>query len=77
VGKLGDLVVLNGDPLTNIRATADIRYVVKGGVMYDANSLDELWPRQRRFGDYYWYVPEIYRSDVRPIDYHDRQSREP
>jgi Tol biopolymer transport system component len=77
VGKLGDLVVLNGDPLTNIRATADIRYVVKGGVMYDANSLDELWPRQRPFGDYYWYVPEIYRSDVRPVDYHDRQTRQP
>jgi hypothetical protein len=41
-------------------------------VLYDADSLDELWPRQRSFGDYYWYTPEIYRSDVRPIDYHDQ-----
>ena len=73
VGKLGDLVVLNGDPLSNIRNSAAIRYVVKAGVLYDADSLDEQWPRQRRFGDYYWYVPEIYRSDTRPIDYHDRR----
>ncbi len=33
VGKLGDLVVLNTDPLENIRARADIRYVVKAGVL--------------------------------------------
>ncbi len=72
VGKLGDLVVLNADPLTNIRNTANIQYVMKAGVLYDANSLDEVWPRQRKFGDYYWVVPEVYRSDNRPVDYYDR-----
>ncbi len=73
VGKLGDLVVLNADPLQNIHNSANIRYVMKAGVLYDADSLDELWPRQRSFGDYYWYTSEVYRSDVRPIDYHDQQ----
>ena len=29
-GKLGDLVVLNSNPLADIRNTADIQYVVKG-----------------------------------------------
>jgi Tol biopolymer transport system component len=71
VGKLGDIVVLDADPLENIRNSASIRYVLKAGVLYDADSLDELWPRQRPFGDYYWHVPDMYRSDVRPIDYHD------
>ena len=73
VGKLGDLIVFNADPLVNIRNTADIRYVMKGGVLYDAGSLDELWPRPRKFGDYSWVVPDVYRSDTRPVDYYDRR----
>ena len=73
VGKLADLVVLNADPLQNIRNTANIRYVLKAGVLYDADSLDELWPRQRKFGDYYWLVPEVYRSDTRPVDFWEKK----
>jgi imidazolonepropionase-like amidohydrolase len=73
VGKLGDLVVLNADPLANIRNTANIRYVVKAGVLYDADSLDELWPKEQKFGDYYWYVPDVYRSDTRPVDFYDKK----
>ena len=44
---------------------------MKAGVLFDANSLDELWPRQTKFGDYYWVVPDVYRSDNRPVDYFD------
>lgn len=73
VGKLGDLLVLNADPLANIRNTANIRYVMKAGVLYDADSLDELWPRAQKFGDYYWYVPDVYRSDTKPVDVYDRK----
>ncbi|MEO8450677.1 MAG: amidohydrolase family protein [Gemmatimonadota bacterium] len=73
VGKLGDLLVLNGDPLVNIRNSADIQYVMKAGVLYNANSLDEVWPKPRKFGDYYWYVPDVYRSDTRPVDYYDKR----
>jgi Tol biopolymer transport system component len=72
VGKLGDLMVLNSDPLADIRATTDIAYVMKGGVLYDANTLDEVWPQQRPYGDYPWVDSEIYRSDDRPVDYWDR-----
>jgi dipeptidyl aminopeptidase/acylaminoacyl peptidase len=68
VGKLGDLMVLNGNPLENIRNTADIQYVMKAGVLYDASSLDQIWPRSIKFGDYYWVVPEMYRIDEKRID---------
>jgi Tol biopolymer transport system component/imidazolonepropionase-like amidohydrolase len=68
VGKLGDLLVLNSNPLTSIRNTADIQYVMKGGVLYDANSLDEVWPRAVPYGDYYWVVPEMYRVDEKRVD---------
>lgn len=38
-GKRADLVVLDGNPLQNIRETASIRYVVTGGRVLDAETL--------------------------------------
>ena len=46
-GKLADLVVLEGNPLDDIRETARIRYVMKNGRLYDGDTLDERWPRER------------------------------
>ena len=42
VGKLADMVVLNSDPLKRIENTTDIAYVVKGGRIYDAQTLNEV-----------------------------------
>jgi Tol biopolymer transport system component len=47
-GKLADLVVLHANPLDDIRNTNTVRYVMKNGRLYDASTLDELWPRQRK-----------------------------
>lgn len=58
-GKLADLLVLNRNPLEDIRASADIRYVMKGGVLYDGDTLDELWPEERSFGDFYWRIEGV------------------
>ena len=46
-GKLADLVVLEGNPLDDIRETSRIRYVMKNGRLYDGDTLDERWPRER------------------------------
>ena len=67
VGKLADLMILNANPLENIRNTANIRYVMKGGTLYDANSLDEIWPRARPYGDNYWYVKEMYAPSNKSV----------
>jgi Tol biopolymer transport system component len=48
-GKIADLVVLNSDVLEDIRRTWDIRYVMKDGRLFDAQTADELWPRKRRY----------------------------
>ena len=72
-GKLADLVVLNTNPLEKIRATTDARYVMKDGVLYDADTLDEIWPRRRPFGPTPWVTPEALQSDDRPDDTWDRQ----
>jgi Tol biopolymer transport system component/imidazolonepropionase-like amidohydrolase len=59
VGKLGDLVVLNSNPLENIRNSADIRYVVKAGVVYDGNTLDQVWPVAKPFRPFFWYMDGV------------------
>jgi hypothetical protein len=53
-GKLADLIVLDGNPLENIRNTDSVHYVVKNGRIYDGNTLDEVWPRQRELPEQYW-----------------------
>ena len=45
-GKLADLVVLDADPLADIHNTTLIRWVVKNGEVYEAETLKELWPRE-------------------------------
>jgi Tol biopolymer transport system component len=53
-GKLADLLVLDGNPLENIRNTNTLRYVMKNGRLYEASTLDEIWPRQRPAPDEPW-----------------------
>jgi len=43
-GKLADLLVLSADPLDDVRNAEEIRYVIKGGVVYDGDTLDRVWP---------------------------------
>jgi hypothetical protein len=71
VGKLADLMVLNANPLENIRNTADIRWVMQGGILYDADTLDELWPQKKPYGAHPWVDEAALRSDSRPLDYWD------
>lgn len=46
VGKVADLVVLDANPLEDIRNSTSIRYVMKGGSLYDGDTLDMIWPRE-------------------------------
>ena len=44
-GKLADLSIVAGDPLKDIRAAADVKFVVKSGRVYSVEEL--LAPFQR------------------------------
>jgi len=59
-GKLADFVVLRTNPLEDIRHTRDIEFVVKAGVQYDGDTLDELWPTPRAFGTPAWYRADVF-----------------
>jgi len=41
-GKQADLVVLDADPLADIRNTAQIRYTVINGKLYDSMTMNEV-----------------------------------
>lgn len=57
-GKIADIVVLDEDPLENIQNSTSVRYVMKNGLLYDANSLDMLWPERKKLPDLYWKKDE-------------------
>jgi Tol biopolymer transport system component len=70
-GKLADLMVLNANPLDDIHNTANIAMVMKAGTLYDADTLDEIWPEKKTFGAYYWVNVDVLKSDTRPTDIYD------
>ncbi|MCH7876140.1 MAG: PD40 domain-containing protein [Gemmatimonadetes bacterium] len=53
-GKLADLIVLDANPLDDIRNTNTIRYVMKNGRLYEGDTLNEIWPREREAPDERW-----------------------
>ena len=71
VGKLADLMILNTNPLDNIKNTTDIKWVMKGGKLYDAMSLDEVWPKQTPFGPYYWVNNDALQMNTKSTTIYD------
>jgi CubicO group peptidase (beta-lactamase class C family) len=54
VGKLADLIVLDRDPLTDIRNTTAIRYVMQNGALYDGETLDRVTPTMAALPRPWW-----------------------
>jgi imidazolonepropionase-like amidohydrolase/Tol biopolymer transport system component len=62
-GKLADLLVLEKNPLENIRNTESIQYVMVNGRLYDAESMNEIGIRKKERNKFYWELnknPEIF-----------------
>ena len=51
---MADLVILNANPLDDFRNTNTVHMVMKNGRLYDGDTLNESWPRQRTLGGLYW-----------------------
>ena len=58
VGKLADLIVLNKDPLEDIRNTNTIRYVMKNGELFEGDTLNQVWPKQKPLVPLWWWNDE-------------------
>ncbi len=47
-GKLADLVILDKNPLDDIHNTNTIHWVMKNGELFEGNTLDQVWPEQKK-----------------------------
>ncbi|MFZ9981043.1 MAG: amidohydrolase family protein [Cyclobacteriaceae bacterium] len=58
-GKLADLVILDKNPLENLRNTNSVFQVMKNGRLYDGNTLDEVYPTVRK-------APSFGQEQIKP-----------
>ena len=62
-GKLADLIVLDGNPLEDIHNTNTVRYTMANGRLYDSASMNEIAPRERPRGKFYWELADYHGID--------------
>ena len=53
-GKLADLVILDSDPLEDLRNSRDVSHVMKNGRLWEAATLSTVWPEDRSLPAFYW-----------------------
>jgi Tol biopolymer transport system component/imidazolonepropionase-like amidohydrolase len=66
-GKLADLVILDGNPLDDIRNTNRVRYVVRNGEVFEGDTLDQVWPVLQPLPVQYWWLD-------RPLGHREEQT---
>ena len=54
--------MLDANPLENIRHTNSIRFVMKNGRLYEGETLNEIWPRQKPLEGMWWTA-----NDAAPV----------
>jgi imidazolonepropionase-like amidohydrolase len=53
-GKLADLIILDKNPLENIKYSNTIKYVMKNGRLYNGENGDEIAPAQKKLNRTEW-----------------------
>ena len=53
-GKLADLVVIDGDPLTDLRRSEYIDYTMLNGRLYDVSTMNQIAPERVERGQFYF-----------------------
>ncbi len=48
-GKYADLIIFDKNPLQDIRNSTEFKYVMKNGRLYEADTLNEVWPGRRKY----------------------------
>lgn len=65
-GKLADLIVLDRDPLADIRNTNSVRYTMVNGRLYDSESMNEIGNYDRPRTRFYWELGDRHGIDWSP-----------
>jgi imidazolonepropionase-like amidohydrolase/Tol biopolymer transport system component len=54
VGKLADLIVLNKNPLDDIKNTETVKYTMVNGRLFDTETMNEIGNTEKNRGEFYW-----------------------
>ncbi|GFE83870.1 bifunctional TolB-family protein/amidohydrolase [Steroidobacter agaridevorans] len=65
-GKLADIIVLDRDPLADIRNTNSVRYTMVNGRLYDSESMNEIGNYDRPRTRFYWELGDRHGVDWSP-----------
>ncbi|MBC7895566.1 MAG: PD40 domain-containing protein, partial [Cytophagaceae bacterium] len=68
VGKAADILVLDANPLDNIRNSVQIRYVMKAGELREGATLNRVWPTPEPFPTPYWVKEKAELEALRKPD---------
>ena len=49
------LVILDDDPLVNIRNTNTVNMVMKNGFLYDGDTMNQVWPKKEKLSPLWWW----------------------
>ena len=66
-GKLADMVILDANPLENIRNTETIYRVVQNGRLYEGDTLDQVWPDATPLAPSWWWSADDPRFNTGAI----------
>ena len=53
-GKLTDVIVIDGNPLQDIRKSENVVWTMVNGRLYDAATLNETGAREKKRAKYWW-----------------------
>ena len=53
-GKLADLIVLDANPLDDIRQSTKLRYVLANGRLYESATMNEIAPESKPRARFWW-----------------------
>ena len=54
-GKMADLVILDRNPLDDIRNTNSVRFVMKNGELFEGKTLKQVWPVEKDVEPLWWW----------------------
>ncbi|ACY13099.1 amidohydrolase family protein [Haliangium ochraceum] len=67
-GKLADLAIVEGDVLSDIRRSENVRYTIAGGRVYDAATMDQIAPVSSKRAPFFWERDDGAAHVSRPAD---------
>ena len=50
------MIVLEKDPLENIRNSQHVRYTIVNGKMYDSKTMDQIGKKLKKRNKFYWEI---------------------